>query len=133
MVDILPLLTLAANLQSRARMVLTLVRRVLSIGLIVGMLPTLQFMILLQIHMQTLRLRLPAIDVNDPRPAAAGNNGLISVLAGFGVKQLREAYNNSSDKSDAKLAAETFMRFVFGRDFVMKELLETIFGFGHDF
>lgn len=66
---------------------------------------------------------------------ANGNehNGLITVLAGFGVKQLQKAYNDPEDKSDAKLAAETFMRFLFGREFVMKELLETLFGFGNDF
>jgi hypothetical protein len=82
---------------------------------------------------------LAGVDLtNDVRPAVGAggvqNSGLFTVLAGFGVTQLRKAFNDSKDKgSDAKLAAETFMRFIFGRDFVMKELLESLFGFGHDF
>lgn len=74
----------------------------------------------------------PATDVR--ALPGAFETSLFTVIAGFGVNQLRKAYNDPSDKgSEAKLAAETFMRFIFGRDYVMKELLETTFGFGHDF
>lgn len=73
----------------------------------------------------------------DPKSTASTQGGLSTVLAGFSVEQLREAYRTpnpkTKDMKDAKNAAETFMRFIFGREYIMKELLETVFGFSHDF
>jgi hypothetical protein len=69
----------------------------------------------------------------DPRGAPQG--GLVSVLAGFVVEDLKKAYYaaETPQNRDAKRAAETFMRFIFSREFVMKELLESVFGISSDF
>lgn len=68
-------------------------------------------------------------------PKGNNPNGLFSVLLGFTVEELQAAYRAplTPKNRDAKLAAETFMRFIFGREHVMKELLETIFGLSSDF
>lgn len=59
--------------------------------------------------------------------------GLSSVLIGYSVKQLQEAHRGSNADAGAKNAANTFMRFIFGREFVMKELTESLLGLGVDF
>ncbi len=72
---------------------------------------------------------------NNP-PRAAGIGGLNSILAGYTASELREAYiapNYTPKNKQAKAAIETFMRFIFGREFIMKELIESLFGLGNDF
>ncbi|SIP85978.1 Hypothetical protein PACV_263 [Pacmanvirus A23] len=77
-----------------------------------------------------------AFTTNQPNAAAdplsMPGGGLFSILAGWGVQQLRDAYH-STKKSEAKKVADTFMRFIFNREYLMKELLETVFGFSNDF
>lgn len=71
---------------------------------------------------------------NDPLGVASG--GLASVLAGWSVEDLKAAYNEerrTGVSTDASKVASTFMRFILNREFIMKELLESIFGLGHDF
>ncbi len=73
---------------------------------------------------------------NVPRDPANPAIGLVGVLCGFTAKDLRTAYEASKVPPagrPAKLAAETFMRFIFGREHVMKELLESLFGLSNDF
>lgn len=80
-------------------------------------------------------------DVNNTataKPAGdAATGGLASILCGYGVDQLRNAYREARKPggkvTEASKVADTFMRFIFSREYVMKELLETLFGFGHDF
>lgn len=48
------------------------------------------------------------------------------------VARLKAAYLAKADTPDKKKAT-TFMRFIFGRDYVMKELTESLFGISQDF
>ncbi|QYB17607.1 polyprotein pp220-like protein [Pacmanvirus S19] len=65
-------------------------------------------------------------------PMRLPGSGLFSILIGWGVQQLKDAYKGNK-KSEPKRVADTFMRFIFNREYLMKELLETVFGFSHDF
>lgn len=71
----------------------------------------------------------------DPDESIFG--GLNSILCGWGVTQLHDAYNNSrkngKNQTEESKVANTFMRFIFNREFMMKELLETVFGVSNDF
>jgi len=69
---------------------------------------------------------------NSADPLDQPNGGLSSLLVGKTVKEMKNAFNSQA-KSQDKDAAETFMRFLFSREYVMKELLETIYGFSNDF
>ncbi len=73
---------------------------------------------------------------NNARAVINDTHGLCTVLAGFTVQQLKEAYEApryTPENKAAKQAAETFMRFIFGREYVMTELLESLFGLSNDF
>jgi len=72
------------------------------------------------------------MDHSATNPLDNPQGGLSSLLAGKTVAQLKAAFNSSA-KSEDKLVAETFMRFLFGREYIMKDLLESIYGFSNDF
>lgn len=73
--------------------------------------------------------------VSDPRGNSTSDPGFLSVISGYSVEELRAAYRapETAQNAKAKLSAETLMRFIFGREYVMKELIETLFGLGNDF
>ena len=68
----------------------------------------------------------------NPIDPNVSNNSLMSILIKYGVKYLKKAYY-SNKRSEGKNVAETFMRFIFNREYLMKNLVETLFGIGNDF
>jgi len=73
-----------------------------------------------------------AVIVGDNKKIAyAGSHGLFTVLDGFTADELKRAYK-ARDGSPAHHAVEVFLRYVFNREHIMKELLELLFGIGHD-
>lgn len=62
---------------------------------------------------------------------APGGSGLMSLLAGHSVSKLKAAHRSGKNTDDRK-RAETFFRFLFNREFIMKELVETLFGLSND-
>ena len=69
-------------------------------------------------------------------PLANAHGGLASVISGYSIEQLRAAYktaHNGGRSTPKSLVADTFIRFIFNREYVMKELLESLFGLGNDF
>lgn len=71
-------------------------------------------------------------DVIANPPTMGNHEHMGSVLCGFSVQQLRAARKSKPD-SEAKRAADVFIRYIFNREFIMKELLESLFGLSHDF
>lgn len=57
--------------------------------------------------------------------------GMVSILAGQRADELKKAHR-SNRATDLRRRAETFFRFLFDREYVMKELVETVFGISSD-
>ncbi len=79
--------------------------------------------------------RIIALTV-DAAGLLVNGQGLCAVLNNKNVNKLRDARKapkeTPQNKTDRQ-AADTFMRFIFGREYVMKELVESLFGFSQDF
>ena len=60
---------------------------------------------------------------------------LVAILNNFSAAELKAAYNDKETPANkaAKQAAETFMRFIFNREFIIRELVESLFGLSKDF
>lgn len=76
----------------------------------------------------------PLLPAYPAQGVSGGAGSLVSVLFGHSIEQLRAAYKaeKTPQNEKAKYAAETFMRFFFGRDFIMQELIELLYGIGND-
>lgn len=61
-----------------------------------------------------------------------GKGGLISIFLGENPREIHKAWKTGKPVEKAR-KAETFLRFVFDREYIMKELLEIIYGLGYDF
>lgn len=72
-------------------------------------------------------------DRTNPRQAGIVNSGgLSSILSGFGVDDLKDALRGKNRNPDLRRRIETYFRFRFNREFIMKELIESVFGISYD-
>lgn len=62
----------------------------------------------------------------------AATAGLLSVLNGLTVADVRKSLTERGPTSETKKRAQCFFRYLFNREFIMNEILETIFGLGTD-
>lgn len=60
-----------------------------------------------------------------------GAEGVFGLIRGFTHSSLKSAHRSGKNTQERKVA-ETFMRFLFDREFVMRELLESLFGISTD-